>query len=149
MDQMKILDWAYLLIRLGYYTVAAYGLFLLVVWWQDTTPPIVFKEAAISATRVQPGERVVVTQHLYKQRQCLGDVNRYLEGACGYKSLSENNAVLSLGAHQIIVPITIPADFLSGCCQFMSRYQYVCNPLDYLFNRKIYYSPPIEFEVVK
>ena len=148
MDQMKILDWAYLLIRLGYYTVAAYGLFLLAVWWQDTIPPIIFMNSSISATRVHPGEHVIVEQDLMKQRLCLGDVNRWLEGACGYKSLSETNAVLPLGAHQLQIPITISMDFRPGACRFMSRHQYICNPLDYVFNRKIYYSPPVDFEVV-
>lgn len=149
MDQMKILSLFFLLIRMGYYTVAAYGLFLLVVWWQDTAPPIIFEGSSISKSQVQPGETVLITQNLTKQRLCFGEVNRWLEGACGYKSLFENNAVLPVGQHQLLITVAIPANSLQGACRFMSRHQYTCNPLDYLFNRKMYYSPPVNFEVVK
>lgn len=149
MDQVKGLSWLFLAIRIGYYTLAAYGLFLVVLWWKDDSAPIVFEESAISKPIVRPGESVLITQRIIKTKLCFGSVYRWLEGDCGFKLLSNNDAILSVGPHNLSIPVTIPLDLLSGPCRMMSRHQYACNPLDYIFNRKIYYSPPIHFEVVK
>lgn len=145
----KIKHLLFLLIKLGYYAVAAYGLFLILVWWNDVETPIAFGEQTVSKQQVKPGDSVVFTQVLTKKRLCIGEVNRWLEGSCGFKQISENNAVLSTGSHVVTIPVMIPTNFLEGSCQFRSRHYYICNPLDWIFNRKIYYSTPIEFKVVK
>lgn len=146
MDQIKRI--LFFMIRMVYYTLAAYGLLLVFMWWQDDTSPVIFGSASVSTPAVRPGDTVIFTQEITKNRMCLGEVNRWIEGECGYKSISENNAVLPIGVHQLVIPVTLPVNFIPGECKFMSRNHYICNPMDFLFNRKIYYSTPIRFKVI-
>jgi len=150
MDQMieNMLLWICRLIRVGYYLVAVYGLFLLISWWYDTRPPIQFGNSTVSSQQVRRGDTIVIHQNVTKLRECMGEVNRYLEGPCGFRPLTGNNPILPVGSHDLVFTVTVPETALSGECQFISRHQYFCNPLDFIFNRKVYVANPVLFTVL-
>lgn len=144
----NFLLWGYRLIRAGYYLVALYGLFLLVSWWHDSKPPINFGPSSVLPQQVHRGDTVVIHQDITKTRDCIGKVNRYLEGPCGFIPLIESSPVLPVGNRDLVFTVNVPKNALPGACQFISRHQYFCNPLDFIFNRKIYIANPVKFTVL-
>lgn len=136
-----------LTISIGYYIAALFGLFLIITWIFDNEPPIKFLLGSITPTLASPGDIIQVNQILEKTRTCPGEVTRILQGECGLVHISTNSAILEKGINDITIPVILPLGIKPGNCNFISQHSYICDPLDLLFNRKIYKSPNIPFKV--
>lgn len=119
-------------------------------WFNDNARVLEYAQGTISSPVVRPFESVVVYQPYQKFRECPGYVTRYYNGECGTLVISQGKTHAKAGTKgQLIYKLSIPDELLSGQCSWNVQVQYYCNPLDYMINRQVYNSPPIEFRVVR
>lgn len=144
------LFWVMLLVRLGYYTLAVYGLFVLVFWYSDNNPVVLFGDGTLHPVVVKPGDSVTVNQPIKKLRDCPGTVYRYLSGDCGIFSIMWGDTTLPSGFDaDLRIVFEVPQTAQPGNCVFSARHQYYCNPLDLLFNRKHVSPESLYFKVME
>lgn len=137
--------WTFRLLSLAYYTLAFYGLIIIIGWIFDDNPVVNLPPGSIDTAKTYPGDLVVFKQPIQKFRDCPGVVDRFIYGDCGILHIPRVNATLEVGSHVITIPVEIPLSFQPGSCQFVSKFNYFCDPLDYIFSRKSYSSFPIMF----
>lgn len=141
------LYWTKQVIVLAYILFACYGLLLVITWTFDNEDVIHTPPGTIDNSMTFPGDIVVFKQPIQKFRDCPGEVYRSLLGECGLHHIQPVPATLDPGEHIVTIPVEIPLSFQKGSCEFVSKFRYFCNPVDYIFQRKIYSSFPIQFTV--
>lgn len=133
-----------------YYILAAYGLFMLLIWLADSAPVAVFAQGRMDISEVKPGSAFVVYQPIRKLRDCDGEVYRYISGECGVMPIWSGKTTVRQGfAGNLILPIELPRQARTGQCEFRSKIHYFCNPLDFIFDWRVVETPPIYFRVVE
>lgn len=125
-----------------------YGMYLLHFWWSDDSPVVEFGKGVIVPEVVHRGETALVYIDVKKLRDCYGETERILTGACGYHVLLQRPSVLKKDFEgRLTLSIQIPHEVIPGMCFFKVYARYTCNPFDWIFQRQVFESPEIPFTV--
>lgn len=150
MSLRYVFSWISILLRLGYYSLAIYGLFLLVFWYLDAGPVVQFGSGTLHPVVAKSGDSIVVEQPIKKLRNCPGSVYRYLSGDCGIFPIMKGDTILPVGFDSVVsITFEVPQAIQPGNCSFNALHQYYCNPLDLLFNRNHVSPESLHFKVVR
>lgn len=117
-------------------------------WYEDDAPVMAFGQGEAAQSIGYPSEVIVFYQPIRKFRDCEGEIQRVVTGACGHIVVSETHSTLKAGFEgRLTLPIQIPYEAIPGPCGFQVHARYNCNPFDRLLQRQVFVSPIIPFTV--